>query len=78
MTKPTKNSQKRKSQTGPSSTKPKKQAINERRTQPGTTVDLTGPAENSPPSPSTTTASDTGVGESTVKKKKSGAERPKD
>ncbi|GAU95731.1 hypothetical protein RvY_07304 [Ramazzottius varieornatus] len=45
MTNPKKNRQKRKSQTGPSSTKPKKQAIKERRTQPKTTVDLTGPAE---------------------------------
>ncbi|GAU89391.1 hypothetical protein RvY_01946 [Ramazzottius varieornatus] len=78
MTNPTKNSQKRKSQTGPSSTKPKKQAIKERRTQPETTVDLTGPAENSPPSPSPTTASDTSVGAPTVEKKKSGAVRPKD
>ncbi|GAU89877.1 hypothetical protein RvY_02376 [Ramazzottius varieornatus] len=82
MTNPTRNSQKRKRQTGPSSTKPKK-AIKERRTQPETTVDLTGPAENSPPSPSPTTASDTSVGDPTVgaptvKKKKSGAGRPKD
>ncbi|GAU88632.1 hypothetical protein RvY_01297 [Ramazzottius varieornatus] len=82
MTNPTKNGQKRKSQTGPSSTKTKKQAIKERRTQPGTTVDLTGPAENSPPSPSPTTASDTSVGDPTVGaptvKKKSRAGRPED
>ncbi|GAV05987.1 LOW QUALITY PROTEIN: hypothetical protein RvY_16031 [Ramazzottius varieornatus] len=59
------------------------EAEEERRTQRETTVDLTGTAENSLTSPSSTIASDTSVGDPTVgaptvKKKKSGAGRPKD